>query len=514
MSTIDISEVFKSFKNHFEIDGNSKIVFSAKYGIGKSYFLNSFFKEEYINERYSQFVISPVNYVVSSNEDVFDLIKVDIIKQLYLHGKIDFNEVAQKTSSFKIIKRYIKQNPMQIVKNVSSCLSKVSGVAEAINGISESVIDLIEDFGKFEKKIEAEETPSGKKLLKYAETFTETKNSYLEHNFISQLIFEQLAILKTKAGSDLKNVLVIEDFDRLDPAHIFRILNIFSAHQTEDGIGNKFGFDKIILVCDLDNIENIYKHFYGEKTDFKGYIDKFYSLEPYYFDNKKAITTHLKKVLNINLSDYALNTLVEILNIFINNNTLSLRNILQTKLIPKENNEDFVLFEFSNQDIVTFRQGGVRFISSSKILINKNDIELLLIFRVLKCLFGNYSKLAEAFSRLHNNGNYISHEIASEIAKTFALPHLLEKEHSKIIFNDFDRFDFNYPIINVLNHSIRVMYASSNSTAPYTATKSFFDQVNLQPINPSQKNSIKTSSVIDALTHFLNNYLAKGYLYM
>ena len=87
-----------------------------------------------------------------------------------------------------------------------------------------------------------------------------------------------------------KVILVIDDLDRIDPEHIFRILNILSVHNDfENQQEHKFGFDKTILVCDIANIRNIYRAKYGINVDFNGYIDKFYSKEIYYFHNEEAI---------------------------------------------------------------------------------------------------------------------------------------------------------------------------------------------------------------------------------
>lgn len=107
-------------------------------------------------------------------------------------------------------------------------------------------------------------------------------------------------------------VLIVEDLDRLDPAHLFRILNIFSAHidysyklmNKPNGtmVGNKFGFDNVIFVADFANVRKIFKHFYGEQTDFKGYIGKFLSSAPYEYSirevRKDYIYNHLEKVLH------------------------------------------------------------------------------------------------------------------------------------------------------------------------------------------------------------------------
>ena len=63
----------------------------------------------------------------------------------------------------------------------------------------------------------------------------------------------------------------MDDLDRLDPESIFRLLNIFSSFFDRNQ-KNKFGFDKIIIVADYENIKNIFHHKYGEETDFEGYM--------------------------------------------------------------------------------------------------------------------------------------------------------------------------------------------------------------------------------------------------
>ena len=77
------------FNSHLKKDHNSNILFSVEYGIGKSTFLQQYFKN---SKEYYTITLIPVNYAVNSNENIFELIKVDIIKQLYLDGHIDFNK--------------------------------------------------------------------------------------------------------------------------------------------------------------------------------------------------------------------------------------------------------------------------------------------------------------------------------------------------------------------------------------------------------------------------------------
>lgn len=81
MDTINISQNIKDFKQVFEKE--SRIIFSARFGDGKSYFLNEFIKsyDEKKNDYYF-ITLHPVNYVVEENRDVIEYIKRDILFQL------------------------------------------------------------------------------------------------------------------------------------------------------------------------------------------------------------------------------------------------------------------------------------------------------------------------------------------------------------------------------------------------------------------------------------------------
>lgn len=87
MDTIDISQNIQDFKQVFEKE--SRIIFSAKFGDGKSYFLNEFINsyDEKKNEFYF-ITLHPVNYVVEENRDVIEYIKRDILFQLIKDDRI------------------------------------------------------------------------------------------------------------------------------------------------------------------------------------------------------------------------------------------------------------------------------------------------------------------------------------------------------------------------------------------------------------------------------------------
>lgn len=105
--------------------------------------------------------------------------------------------------------------------------------------------------------------------------------------------------------------MLIEDLDRVDPAHLFRILNVLTAHIDRNQIlvhefeskqfRNKFDFDNIITVFDYLNTKKIYHHFYGTETSFEGYINKFITSNPFEYTIKVATIEYVIQALSISL---------------------------------------------------------------------------------------------------------------------------------------------------------------------------------------------------------------------
>ena len=105
-----------------------------------------------------------------------------------------------------------------------------------------------------------------------------------------------------------KTVLIFEDLDRLDPQHLFRILNVLSAHiddtSNPDKVCNKFGFDNIVLVMDYETTEHIFHHFYGVAANYSGYMSKFLACEPFRYSFRSYLEhdliSQLKRSFSIN----------------------------------------------------------------------------------------------------------------------------------------------------------------------------------------------------------------------
>lgn len=283
----ELNNKLNEFKNHLE--HADRMILSAKFGDGKSFFLQ---KVRENTERFSDYefiTIYPVNYIVSSNEDIFEYIKRDILiqlTQLGLLNKIDLNKLITSVFSF--------ENFKEVISFLISC---IPGGA-VYNKLLDKAFDI-------SKKYSAEKAT----YEKYFESFNLQKGGLYEDDAYTQMIQECLNLLKSgylnekKAIIQKKTVLIIEDLDRLDPAHLFRILNVISAHIDDhlhpDKIGNKFGFNNIVIVMDYDTTQHIFEHFYGEKASYSGYMSKFLSEEPFRYSITNLALQKLKdKIIN------------------------------------------------------------------------------------------------------------------------------------------------------------------------------------------------------------------------
>ena len=75
---------FQEFKNHLSIPDNKRILFSGRFGLGKTTFIRWFFNQEEIRKQYEVLHIYPINYSVASNEDIFKYIKLEVISKILL----------------------------------------------------------------------------------------------------------------------------------------------------------------------------------------------------------------------------------------------------------------------------------------------------------------------------------------------------------------------------------------------------------------------------------------------
>lgn len=277
---IPITTPLAEFKNHLEDTENHRIFFNGKFGTGKTYFLNQFFNDA---NDYKAIHLYPVNYQVSSNEDIFELIKYDILLELVGRGWFEGKDELTKSLA---VQSYILSEGGKTALKLLKCIPKIGKVVKA----GEYLTKFITGFQEYESELNKGELDY---ITEYVNDLHNKTGSAIEYDRISQII---RTVIETKGNEKL--CLIIDDLDRIDPEHIFRILNVFSAHfDLLKDHENKFGFAKIIVVGDIDNIRNIFKAKYGMDADFNGYVDKFYSKAVFNFDNSATIIKKISQII-------------------------------------------------------------------------------------------------------------------------------------------------------------------------------------------------------------------------
>jgi DNA polymerase III delta prime subunit len=266
----------QGFKEHIDQNGNTKILFSAPFGTGKTTFLREYFKE---NNEYEVFHLFPVNYSVASNEDIFKYIKVELLFSL-LERDVEFD--MESFSKSMTLPFYIGKQAHELLLPFVKLLPKVG---KSVHAIINDLLKLVKDFESYHGTSQIDDKDAAEDFIK--EVY-EKEGSLFEDNFYTQMIRQLIEQTQAKGK---KTVLILDDLDRIDPEHIFRILNVFAAHVDRQGMPdemtNKFGFDRIILVCHYENLKKIFQHKYGPDTDFSGYVDKYFSRSKFKFISKE-----------------------------------------------------------------------------------------------------------------------------------------------------------------------------------------------------------------------------------
>lgn len=305
-SVIPIDVAISDFKNH--LLSHSRTILSAKYGDGKTYFLSQFVNDATVKENFDFLTIYPVNYQVLENKDIFDLIKRDLLLQMISKGMMETYEIPDNVAL-----AFYLQNKCGTVAEAFlpflQALDSTQPVAKAlIAGLAglKMFRKLRENYKKWKNQFKTDDQ---------IETYIiENGGIIYENDAITEII--RSAIANYKSDHPKKRVaLIIEDLDRIDPAHLFRILNVFSAHMdygyrlgipidNKFLVGNKFDLDNVVMVMDYQNTCNIFHHFYGESTNFKGYIDKFCSNNYFSYSlaeqKYKYFISNIKKITGLN----------------------------------------------------------------------------------------------------------------------------------------------------------------------------------------------------------------------
>lgn len=367
-----------AFKEHISIKNNNRILFSGPFGIGKTVFITNFFSER--EPDYFPIFLRPTNYAVASNEDIFKLIKYDILYHLLEKGQIEVEDFGEFTS-LEIVQYFLIGAKLEVFIPFISSTGEIGAKASVI---MLALDKLREKYLKYKSKINTNQ--ENKKI----DSFLKSNNAHylLENDFITQLIKSSILRINSKKSGGA--VLIIDDLDRIDPDHIFRLFNVFSTHfDYLDDSKNKFEFKKIVFVCDVNNIRSIFQSKYGFQTDFNGYIDKFFSTSIFNFNNRSAIiefiNAHTHETELIRLLDRDKAFLIDILTAMLNFNLINLRSLkkILTEKEEKDSIEFINIYQAKNSNFSNF---GFTYVamalnylmgsSTSLILILEKAIEL------------------------------------------------------------------------------------------------------------------------------------------
>lgn len=304
-----IDVAIRDFAKH--INANPRTILSSKFGDGKSFFLQKIKEDADLKNEYEFLTIYPVNYQVVGNKDIFELIKRDILFQLMLHGMISNSVVLKDSEAFSW---FVYMKGKSLVADLLPYMAELglepeesAKVLAAMKGLK-----LFKSAKKKFEKFKSEQLVTDDDRIN---AFIEKADSHYiyECDAITQII--QKAIKDYQRRTHKKVALIVEDLDRIDPAHLFRVLNVLSAHidygykyfvkPDTSLVGNKFGLDNVVLVIDYNNLRHIYKHFYGERTDFNGYISKFLSSVPFAYSLEKQkceyVVSKLSELTGLNV---------------------------------------------------------------------------------------------------------------------------------------------------------------------------------------------------------------------
>lgn len=221
---VPVTDAIQDFARH--IEANPRTILSSRFGDGKSFFLQKVKEDVDINDEYEFLTIYPVNYQVVGNKDIYELIKRDILFQLMLHGMISNSVVLKESEAFSW---FVRMNAKSLIADLIPYISELglepdesAKVLTAMKGLKlfKSINTQYEKFKKDQLQTDDERIDA---FLKRTDA-----HFIYECDVITLII--QKAIKDFQRRTHKKVVLIVEDLDRLDPAHLFRILNVLSAH--------------------------------------------------------------------------------------------------------------------------------------------------------------------------------------------------------------------------------------------------------------------------------------------
>ena len=170
---INIENPDKKFNKHLNNPQNDRILFSGKFGTGKSFFLKKYFEAR--TAEYNVFWISPVHYVVGANQDIFEWIKFEIAHELVT--KYLATPAEKKLSNNFLVQCYIYQKPAAIFVKL---ITYITGQAVELKTGIDPLALFEKDFQEFKSFAGKSLQSDPAKLLDFIEQNLEKTGSIYE----------------------------------------------------------------------------------------------------------------------------------------------------------------------------------------------------------------------------------------------------------------------------------------------------------------------------------------------
>jgi hypothetical protein len=434
--------ILDDFSKHLSIPDNKRILFSGPFGAGKTVFLQTFFKA---NPGFKKITLNPVDYSVTATNDIFEVIKHDLLNEIVTHFEDQISLEVEDFPMIVLAQTYIKDK-LNFFKLAKPFFNKVYPGAAEVSDLVEGVLKVLKAFEDYKDQMKVDEEMV---VIKYLSEQYLKQGSVRENDGMTALIRDLIGRIKESIeGQEL--VLIIDDLDRLDPEHVFRIINVFSAHHNSQTEINKFGFDKIMFVCDIENIRYMFEHKFGKNVDFGGYIDKFYSIEIFTFYFREHLKQSAKNLIfqKQNLGEYFEDEQYP--------NYLGERYKLRGEMAPFTKIFLSILYEMIDCDVIRIRNFE-RFKSysitnyrkkvSSGYSYASHDHPFLMLIHLLVQFFPTYEDLGQVLEKLSNRfvSDYsqrldapIFDSLHPKLA-TYCMPFLMKDHEFRDLFDDYGK---------------------------------------------------------------------------
>lgn len=444
---VPVTPAIQEFYDHLLC--HPRTILSARYGDGKSYFLDAFGNDKDVKRKFRFITIYPVNYQVLDNQDIFDVIKYDILLQMGLNDMLDDSVEISNRDAFLFL---LKTKGLDLTESLFDVAGSIEGapkvkaigkIGTVLTKVVQKTINAVKDYKEYK------EGDRGV-LNKYVDKIDELPT--YEEDLVTKLIQNNIAAWRKKHGNGKKRVvLLFEDMDRIDPANLFRILNIFSAHMdfsyrygikpNDSLIGNKFGVDNVVMVIHYENLESIFHHFYGNDTCFEGYIHKFADKGKFVYSLKAEAVKYYYQSLH---------------------NLTQIPEDMLKQLLPEERIQSKTLRELGN----SLEEADKQYKS-----IGWNGANIPLLMVCMRRLGMDDLEIIRSFSEVYNQ------DIRTWLKYMYPYLNHFDKLHDSSVFlldrdNDMQGYYFN-----VNGYSVNVGSTSVHSNVPMLDLNAFLGQV-------------------------------------